>query len=117
MKRMLIFAFAASVGAQIAAAPPSPEARIPFANHGGIDDWRADGDEAIWLKGNHKQWYHATLLGRCIDLDTALTIGFDTGPVGDFDKFSKIIVHGRPCPVTSLVKSDPPPRKAHKPKP
>jgi hypothetical protein len=118
MERMLAFGtviLALAVAA--AATPPTPpqEAHIAFANHGGISDWQADGGEAMYLRSSNGKWYHAKLLGRCLDLDTALAVGFDTRPIGDFDKFSKIIVHGRPCPVTSLVLSDPPPHKAHKP--
>ncbi|MBK9252299.1 MAG: hypothetical protein IPM70_10580 [Proteobacteria bacterium] len=57
------------------------------------------------------------LLGPCIGLDFALSIGFDTGPSNQFDKFSSILVprEGR-CQVTSFTRSDPPPPSVKKKK-
>jgi hypothetical protein len=37
---------------------------IPFADHGGIRDWRADGDRSMWIEGRNGQWYYAELFGR-----------------------------------------------------
>ena len=50
-------------------------------------------------------------------LDFALSIGFDTGPSNQFDKFSSILVprEGR-CQVTSFTRSDPPPPSVKKKK-
>ena len=35
------------------------EVSIPFANHGGVDDWRAVDDHTLLIKGLGKQWYKA----------------------------------------------------------
>jgi hypothetical protein len=52
-------------------------------------------------------------MSSCIGLNFAQHIGFVTEPDGSFDKFSAVLVEGRPCQITSLVKSaEPPSRKA-----
>lgn len=86
------------------------EARIHFVDHGAIRDWHPNGDKGLWIRANHKQWYYADLMFKCNGLRFANAIGFDTGPVGSFDKFSTVVVDGQRCPVTSVVKSDPPPK-------
>jgi len=58
------------------AAEPVAEATISFANLGGINDWRADGDRALYVQGRNQKWYHAELMGSCIDLPNAERIGF-----------------------------------------
>jgi len=97
-----------------AESPPTavPEARIAFANHGGIDDWQADGDRALYVRDIHRRWYRATLLGSCIDLPFAQHVGFVSEPTGAFDRFSAIVVRGQKCMLTSLTASDGPPSKA-----
>ncbi len=88
------------------------EVSIPFAQFGGIDDWRADGTKALYLKGRrNNDWYYAKLMSTCQGLNFANTIGFRNEATGNFDKFSAIIVDGQPCQITSLVKSEKPPKK------
>lgn len=90
------------------AAEPVAEATISFANLGGINDWRADGDRALYVQGRNQKWYHAELMGSCIDLPNAERIGFVVEPAGSFDRFSSIIVRGRQCMLRSLTESDAP---------
>ena len=92
-------------------AAKAAEAQILFANHGGIQDWRALDEKGLYLRGSNRQWYYATLFASCFGLRYADGIGFVTSPGGSFDKFSAILVEGSKCPVVSLVKSDPPPKK------
>ncbi len=99
-----------------APASEPPQARIPFANSGGISGWQSAGRNAILLEGNGRKWYRAEVMGHCHDLDMATTIGFDTSPNGDFDSFSSLIVRGQRCPLKSLVETAPPARKAKKAK-
>jgi hypothetical protein len=88
------------------------EASISFADMGGIQNWQADGEKAIYIQGRrNSEWYHATLMSPCIGLNFTDQIGFDIEPSGEFNKFGAIVVDGRKCPVTSLVKSAPPPKK------
>ena len=91
----------------------TPDASIPFANRGGIRDWQADRTQGLWIQDVHRKWYYAKLLGPCIGLNFATSLGFDTRPLGTFDRFSAIIVprEGR-CVVQSLMPSGPPPTKA-----
>jgi hypothetical protein len=90
----------------------TPDVRIPFANYGGINDWRADGVSAIYIQGRNRRWYRAELMGSCIDLPFAEHVGFVVEPSGEFDRFSEIIVHGHRCVLKSLVESAAPPAKA-----
>jgi hypothetical protein len=91
------------------AAKGSPDVSIPFANHGGIRDWEADRDRGVWIQDIHRQWYYAKLIGPCIGLNFAQSIGFDTHPMGRFDKYSSIIVPGTGrCTVQSFTLSDGP---------
>ena len=98
----------AATAADLGPPPTGDEARIVFADNGGIQDWEADGDKGIYLQDRHRQWYYARLMSPCLDLPFAQTIGFDTEPGGTFDKFSSIKVRRHTCNVTSLVRSDPP---------
>lgn len=87
-------------------------ASIPFANRGGIRDWRADRDRGLWVQDVHGKWYYATLMGPCTGLNFANTIAFDTSPMGTFDRFSAIVVpRGNRCTVQSFAPSGAPPGK------
>jgi hypothetical protein len=92
------------------------EARIAFANSGGIRDWRTYERDAIYIQGRDRKWYKATLMSPAFDLPYAQAIGFDTGPTDTFDKFSSVIVRGQRYAVTSLIKIDGPPKKPKKAK-
>jgi len=93
-----------------AAPTASYEASIPFADHGAIYDWRANGDKGIWVQSAHHQWFYGTLLGTCLGLDTAWRIGFVTDAGGEFDRWSSIVVpHQIRCQLTSFVPSAAPP--------
>ncbi|HMA12060.1 MAG TPA: DUF6491 family protein [Steroidobacteraceae bacterium] len=109
----------AVAGEGTATPAPTVQASIPFVDHHSIRDWQADGKDGLWVQDVRRNWYYAKLLGPCIGLDFALSIGFDTGPSNQLDKFSSIIVprEGR-CQITSFTRSDPPPptvkKKKHK---
>jgi hypothetical protein len=101
-----------SLGSAFAAdAPVKPQASIPFADHGGIWNWEANADKGLWIQSNNRQWYYATFMGPCIGLDSANSVGFDTRPMGTFDRFSAVVVPrwGR-CQVQSFELSDGPPK-------
>ena len=87
------------------------EASIPFADSVGIRDFRPDGDKALWIQGQDRQWYRAELMGKCWGLDTAIKVGFVTKGVGSLDKFSAVYVKGQKYPFESFVKVDGPPSK------
>lgn len=98
-------------------APPQPvvaakDASIPFVNSGSIRDWRADGNEALYVQDVHGRWYHARLMGPCHDLPYAERIGIETRGIDTLDKFGSVIVRGQRCHIQSLVRSEAPPSKA-----
>jgi len=102
-----------SIGCALAADNAAkPEASIAFANHGGIWNWQADKEKGLWVQSNHRKWYYATFMGPCIGLNFANSVGFDTRPLGTFDRFSAVVVPGwGKCQVQSFEPSDGPPAK------
>jgi len=111
MKRSILALIAATLATSATAVAPPREASIPFLNHGTIDDWRPDGDKALYLRAAGSKWYHAELMGSCPDLDFSEAIGVELGGTNTLDKFSTLIVRGRRCALQSLVESAPPPKK------
>lgn len=95
-----------------AASTPTPDVKIPFASHGGIRDWEADRDRGLWVQDVHRNWFYAKFMGPCIGLNFAQSIGFDTRPMGTFDRFSAIVVPGEGrCQVQTLTQSGAPAAK------
>lgn len=113
---MLFAAQVAQAAAPEPAGRPAPapgvEAVIPFADSVGIRDFSPDGDQALWIQGQDRRWYHAELMGRCWGLDSALKVGFVTRGTGSLDRFSQIVVDGARCPISSVKTSAPPPDKS-----
>jgi len=114
------------------AAPPSPaepppvaaspvdsdvikaDASIAFANHGGVQDWRADGTRTVYFRDQHNRWYRAELLGTAVDLPFVEDIGIDPNADGSLDRFGAIIVHGQRYAFTSFDEVAGPPARAGK---
>lgn len=114
MKIILTISIAALFASSpaLAATPPvDAEASIPFVDHGSISDWQPDGDQALYLRATGSQWYHAQLMGPCLDLDFSEAIGVESGGTNTLDRFSTLVVRGQRCGLKSLVKSGPPPKK------
>lgn len=108
----------AKLDAKIAdeAAGKKPEASIPFADHGGIRDWRAVDRDTLLVEGTGGKWYRVELMSGCFDLPFADRVGFKSNPSGDFDRFSSVLVRGQRCAVKSVTETAPPPKHAKKPK-
>lgn len=85
------------------------QAKISFADLGGIRDWQADGDSALYVEGRNNRWYYATLKAPCMDLPFEDRIGFVVEPYGNFDRWSSILVRGHECVLGTLNESSPPP--------
>jgi hypothetical protein len=96
--------------------PVTSEARIPFANNGGIYNWRAVNDRTLLIQARNRQWYKATLFAPCIDLPFAERVGFESNRDGSFDKFSSITVRRQSCSLSSLVPTAVPAAAAKAPK-
>jgi hypothetical protein len=96
------------------AAGKRPEVSIPFADHGGIRNWRTLGRDALLIEGSHGKWYRVELMSGCFDLPFADRVGFRSNPAGDFDRFSSVFVRGQRCTVKSVTESAPPPKPMKK---
>jgi hypothetical protein len=118
-------ALLAAAGLAMAEATPTPkptagaarpqEASIPFANHGGIRDWKADSDRAMWVQDNHNHWYYGRFMGPCLGLQFAEAVRFRTGPSDELDRRSSVRARDTGnCTFTSFLRSDGPPKKADK---
>ena len=113
---MPILALALGLAVSSASAKPAvhswPElgvdASIAFPNYGAIRNFEADGNDGIWIEDQQRRWYYGEIMGGCQGLNFANGIGFDAGGSSRFDKFSKIIVDGDSCRLTSFVTSDKP---------
>lgn len=100
-----------------AAQDKRPDASIPFANHGGVQDWRADGTRSVYFKDNHRHWCRAELMGTAVDLPYVEHIGIISGPTGALDRFGGILVKGQRFTFRSFDEVAGPPAskaKAHK---
>lgn len=105
----------APLGASMAteASATKVEASIPF---GLIRDWQADHDKGMWVQAYSRKWYYAEFMGRCLGLNFATAVGFDTRYQSSFDKFSSVFVpgYGR-CAIRTFSPSEEgPPRKKRK---
>ncbi len=90
--------------AQQAAAPATPpapvlqaNASIPFLNHGGVEDWRAEGSTALLVKSRTGHYYRATFMSPCRNLPYAVGIGFKSDGTDTLDKFDSVEVRGERC--------------------
>lgn len=102
-----------SVASTKADASNANDTAIPFADHGGVRDWRADGSGAIYIQDTSGQWYRAELFASAFDLPFVQFIGIDAGPTGTLDRFGAIYVDGQRYPFRSFVKVDGPAIKKH----
>jgi Family of unknown function (DUF6491) len=84
------------------------DAAIVFPNYGAIRNFEADGNDGIWIEDQQRRWYYGEIMGGCQGLNFATGIGFDAGGSSRFDKFSKIIVDGDTCQLSSFVTSEKP---------
>jgi hypothetical protein len=96
---------------QAAAEGRGPEVSIPFADRGGIRDWRAVGRDALLVEGTGHHWYRVELFGPCFELPFVERVGFNANPTGEFDRFSAVFVRGQRCAVKSVTASAPPLRR------
>lgn len=119
----LPFAAAALVAAPLAAKPApnavaepavvKHDAYIAFANHGGVWDWRAEGNRTIYFQDRSKHWYRARLIGTAVDLPFVQFLGLDTKPGDRLDKFSGVYVRGQHYAFSSFDQvAGPPPKRA-----
>lgn len=90
------------------------QASIPFANRGGVWNWRAEGNRTLYFEDNHKNWYKAELMGFSPDLPFVEFIALDTRPNGTLDKWGAVYIRGQRYVFSSFEKVDGPPSKHKK---
>ena len=116
MNKILLAALAAAIAAPLSAAvppaaPSGKEVSIPFIRFGGIRDFRAQGEEVLFLQDRGRRWYRAALIGKCYNLPFAQRIAVDTRGANSVDRFTTLIVDGERCRIDSLTRSDKPQRR------
>jgi len=87
------------------------ETSIPFVRmESSIHDWKANGQEGLWIQDGRRDWYYAKTLGPCFGLDWAVAIGIESRG-SQLDKYGTVIVPKEQsrCTLTSFVRSDAPP--------
>lgn len=82
--------------------------RLPFADLGGIRDFRANGDAGIYIEGYNNQWYYARFFSPCYDLRFHEQVGFVLDVMGGLDRFSSILVGGQQCYFKSFEPTEEP---------
>jgi hypothetical protein len=87
------------------------EASIPFVASNGISEWRVAGAGAVYIRSISGHWYLARTMNRCSALQSAITLGFVTSALGELNRYGAILAEEQRCPLGSLVRSEPPPRK------
>jgi hypothetical protein len=87
------------------------EVTIPFANSGGISDWKRLDDSTLLIEDVHGHWYLAKLQAAAYDLAFSDSVGFVTPPTGELGKLSSVIVSRRRYPIVSLTRTDTPVKK------
>lgn len=88
------------------------ETSIPFADHGGIRNWTNGpfGTNTLYVQDRRQLWYQVELSGPCAN-DSFLTIAYETGATGHFDRFSRLWSTRDPqmrCSVLSVKTALPP---------
>ena len=114
-----ILASLALVGTTLSASPAlarhdvaiGQEARIPFVSFNSIRNFRALDQDTLYVQDQRRRWYRAEVIGPCFNLPFAHAIGFETRGTNSLDRFSTVLVEGDRCQLTSLVRSEAPPKK------
>ena len=82
-------------------------AAIDFVSLGGIDDWRAEGSDAMVIKGLNGSWYRAEFSMPCSGIQFRDKVAFVTDGTDRLDRFSSVLVNGERCWFRSFEKIDP----------
>jgi hypothetical protein len=99
---IITLVLAAGAAAAADAPPPAPRTEIIFANHGGIYDWRAEGDDAMIIESRDHHYFRAKFLGPCPELKFRDRVGFVTDARDVIDKFQSVRVGDRTCNFISF---------------
>lgn len=98
---------------QAAEAPPG-ETAIPFISSLNSVEWKRLNNRAVYIRGGNGDWYLVRTTNRCTRLASSSALGFETSALNQLDRFGALLVQGQRCPVASVVRSGPPPKKARR---
>lgn len=107
--KALIIAAAALVPTFAAAQSAPAETRVP--EMGRFIEWRADGEQGVFIRAYNGRWYYARTESPCARLDSTQRLNFQTAPNGDLDRFGAVVAEGWRCQLSSVVESGPPPSR------
>jgi hypothetical protein len=91
-------------------ARPDGETSIPSVTR--MLEWRAGGDDLLYIRSLTGKWYEVRLDGRCARLEDATSLGFETSALGQLDRFGAILAEGERCPIAGVMRIDAPPPKS-----
>jgi len=74
-------------------------------------EWRPDGAQALFVRGENGRWYRVTLETPCPRMQNRSNTRFNASPSDRFDRFSSIRADGWRCQVASITRSEGPQRR------
>lgn len=117
MYKGLTLSAAAALAGCATAAPPetaSNETVIPFISSLPSVEWKAISDRAAYVRGGRGEWYLVRTTNRCTRLRSSPALGFDVAAQDQLDRYGALLVQGQRCPVASITRSDPPPKRSRR---
>jgi hypothetical protein len=92
----------------------SNETVIPFVSSIRDVEWKAASDESAYIRGGKGEWYLVRTSNRCTRLLSSTGLGFETSAINQLDRFGALLVEGQRCPIASITRSEPPPKKSRR---
>ena len=110
----IIAAAAVAASAAGAAAPEAGkgETAIPFISSLTEIEWKGVSNDAAYVRGGRGEWYLVRTSNRCPRLRSASALGFETSALNQLDRHGALLVEGERCPVASVTRSGPPPKRS-----
>lgn len=90
------------------------ETAIPFISSLNSVEWKRLNNRAVYVRGGNGDWYLVRTTNRCTRLASSSALGFETSALNQLDRFGALLVQGQRCPVASVTRSEPPPRKTRR---
>ncbi len=66
----------------------------PLVHHADMRNWLADGERGMWIQGGNSEWFYASFSGACHGLNSTNSLVFDTGPSGDIERTTSVVLPG-----------------------
>jgi len=105
---MTLSAVLSATVAIAAQATPAPGAETSVPRMSRFLEWRPDGNQALFIRADTGQWYHATLRAPCRRMADRAAIRFVSSPGDRFNRDSALSAAGWRCLVDSVTESEGP---------